>query len=303
MAVPQAPSGAFAPQAAARRLIVISQTAPDAYFRRMKQMHSLLCAFGLVTTVATGLSAETVDQVLDADLIPGWVMPSGRHMAGLNLELAPGWKTYWRSPGDAGIPPSFDWSGSENVKSVRVHWPSPVVFHLNDMQSIGYHDQVVLPLEVVAKDPAAPVRLRLRLDLGVCKDICVPASVDLTTALGSASTADRVISAAMQNAPVTAAKAGLRAIACQIDPVADGLRLTATLALPSVGDDETVVFESGMKGVWVAPSVTTRTAGTLVAITEMVPPSGQPFALDRSAVTLTVLAGGRAVEVKGCPAP
>ena len=70
----------------------------------------------------------------------GWQMQNGHHMAGLSLQLAPDWKTYWRAPGEAGIPPLFDWSGSTNVQSVRVHWPSPVVFHLNGMQTIGYHD-------------------------------------------------------------------------------------------------------------------------------------------------------------------
>jgi DsbC/DsbD-like thiol-disulfide interchange protein len=78
-------------------------------------------------------------------------MENGGHMAAVELQLAPGWKTYWRSPGDAGIPPSFDWSGSENVKSVRLHWPAPEVFEANGMQTIGYHERLVLPVEITPR--------------------------------------------------------------------------------------------------------------------------------------------------------
>ena len=79
--------------------------------------------------------ATTQDDVLSAQLRPGWQMENGGHMAAVELQLAPGWKTYWRSPGDAGIPPTFDWSGSDNVRSVRIHWPAPLVFDANGMQT------------------------------------------------------------------------------------------------------------------------------------------------------------------------
>lgn len=270
----------------------------------MKNLYSLLGAVALSVGLATGVAgparSESVDNVLQATLLPGWQMEPGRQMAGLRLDLAPGWKTYWRSPGDAGIPPSFDWSGSENVKSVRLHWPAPVVFHTNGMQSVGYHDQLVLPLEVTARTPGAPVILRLRVDLGVCKDICLPASATLSADLAVPGAPDAAIKAALR--AVATPGDGIR-ITCAVDPVADGLRLTASITLPRLGSTETVVFESGMAGVWVAQGETSRDGGVLTSVTEMVPPSGQPFALDRSGVTVTVLADGRGIEIKGCPAP
>ncbi|MFY8145805.1 MAG: protein-disulfide reductase DsbD domain-containing protein, partial [Rhodobacter sp.] len=67
--------------------------------------------------------AMTQDDLLSAEVLPGWRTEQGTHMAALRLTLAPGWKTYWRSPGDAGIPPLFNWSGSQNLSGVRVHWP------------------------------------------------------------------------------------------------------------------------------------------------------------------------------------
>lgn len=252
---------------------------------------------------ATPALATTQDDVLSASLLPGWQMQDGGHMAGLSLTMAPGWKTYWRSPGDAGIPPSFDWSGSENVRAVRIHWPAPSVFHINGMQSIGYHDQVILPVEVTAIDPTLPMRLSAKVELGVCDKICLPASLDLSTDLMAPGASDMAIKAALQHRPATAAEAGVASVGCTVEPIADGLRVTATIAIPGQGADEVVAFESADPSVWIGESTALRDGGTLIAVTEMVDLSGAPFALDRSAITVTVLASGRAVEIRGCPAP
>jgi len=229
-------------------------------------------------------------------------MQNGTHMAGLRLSLAPGWKTYWRSPGEAGIPPLFDWSGSVNLKSVRVYWPSPVVFNTNGIQSIGYHDGVVLPLEVVPLDATKPVELRAGVDLGVCKEICMPTTVQLSAVL-DAGGPDAAITAALAAQPVSGKAAGLQAIACEVAPIADGLRLTAVLDLPQRGADEVVVFEVADAGVWVGETVSERSGARLTASADLVPSTGAPFALDRSGVVVTVLGEAGAVEIAGCPAP
>ena len=253
--------------------------------------------------IAAPALATTQDDVLSGQLRPGWQMENGGHMAAIELQLAPGWKTYWRSPGDAGIPPSFDWSRSENVKSVRIHWPAPAVFHTNGMQSIGYHDRLVLPVEVTPDDPGKPIRLQLQMDLGVCDEICLPAALDLVADLAVPGAPDASIKAALSQRAATAQEAGVTGVSCSIDPIKDGLRLTARLGLPDPGLPEVVAFETADREVWVAEAITERQGGELVAMTELVPPNGAPFALDRSKVTVTILAATGAVEVKGCPAP
>lgn len=267
----------------------------------MIKMAFIIC-LAMHAAPALAQSRQHVDN-LDASLLPGWQTDAGDHMAGLQLTLAPGWKTYWRAPGEAGIPPLFNWSGSENLKSVRIHWPTPAVFQTNGLQSIGYHDQVTLPLEVTALDPTKPVRLHATVELGVCKDICLPASLDLTTDLNGPGAPDASIQKALAAQPKEATKSGLASIGCAVDPIADGLKVTATLQLPALGANETVAFETGQPDIWVAQATTTRKGGTLVSITDMVAPTGAPFALDRSKIKLTVLAGNAAVEVHGCPAP
>ena len=100
--------------------------------------------------------------------------------AGVEIKLKTGWKTYWRYPGDAGVPPRFDWSGSENLAAVDVKWPAPARFiDESGAKSIGYNGHIVFPLMVRPLDPARPVRLKLKLDFAVCEKLCVPADAEL----------------------------------------------------------------------------------------------------------------------------
>jgi DsbC/DsbD-like thiol-disulfide interchange protein len=108
--------------------------------------------------------------------------------AGVEIRLAAGWKTYWRYPGDSGVPPVFDFSKSENVKSVAVLWPAPHRFVDDGGASIGYKIGVTFPLRVVAENVKRPVTLRLSLDYAVCEKLCVPAKGAAKLELPRAST-------------------------------------------------------------------------------------------------------------------
>ncbi len=104
--------------------------------------------------------------------------------AGLEIAMPAGWKTYWRSPGEAGgIPPEFDWSGSENLATVRVLYPVPHRLVDKGGATIGYKDHILFPVVVEAKDISKPVTLTLKAAYGVCKELCVPAEAELTLAI------------------------------------------------------------------------------------------------------------------------
>jgi DsbC/DsbD-like thiol-disulfide interchange protein len=105
------------------------------------------------------------------------------HLAGVEIVLDGGFKTYWRNPGEAGLPPAFDWSASANVETVEVLWPAPSRFADSGGVTYGYQGQVLFPLRVRPKDPAKPVSLGLKIDYGVCKDICIPAKAELSLPL------------------------------------------------------------------------------------------------------------------------
>lgn len=95
--------------------------------------------------------------------------------AGIELKLPAGFKTYWRDPGNSGVPPVFDWTGSENVAKVDVLWPAPKRFFDGLGQSIGYGTSIVFPLLITPKDASSPVVLALKMHYAVCDMLCIPA--------------------------------------------------------------------------------------------------------------------------------
>ena len=265
-------------------------------------MRMLLVLLALL--LSTGLAAgQTASDVVRLELLPGWRQADGTHMAGLRISLAPGWKTYWRAPGAAGIPPSFDWEDSENLAAAQPHFPVPDVFRLNGVRTIGYGDSVVFPLAFRPRDEGQPISLSARVSLGVCETICIPfeARIEATLPAGTGG-GEAAIRAALSDTPLTAAEAGVEGVGCHVAPIRDGLRLTATLEMPSLGRDETTVVELSDPSIWVSEIEASRQGGRLTAAADLVPPEGAPFALDRSSLRFTVLADGRAVEVRGCSA-
>ena len=107
-------------------------------------------------------------------------------VAGVEVRLNDGWKTYWRHPGDSGgVPPTFDWSGSANLRSARVLFPVPARLVDANGTSIGYKKSVVFPVEITPADPALPVQLVLQFEYGICREICVPAEAKFDVSVAS----------------------------------------------------------------------------------------------------------------------
>ncbi|NBD28746.1 MAG: hypothetical protein GVY31_01740 [Alphaproteobacteria bacterium] len=251
---------------------------------------------------AAPLWSNPVEDVVSVRALPGWRMENGHHMAGLEITLAEGWKTYWRAPGDAGIPPLFDWSGSRNIESVAFHWPVPELSRANGMRSIVYSDRVVIPMEFDLSEADGPARVMAQVQLGVCEDICVPVQLDFDVVLPDADRRDAHIAAALLDRPRTAAEGDVRAARCTLDPTADGMGLTAHIDMPPLGQSEEVVIEAGAADIWVSEPETRREGRTLTARAEMVHVSGGAFGMDRSDIRVTVFGGGTAVDIQGCAA-
>ena len=124
-------------------------------------------------------------------------------LGGIAFQLDPGWKTYWRNPGDSGVPPRFDFSKSENIEAVTVLWPAPKKFDDGaGGHSLGYRDQIVLPLRIVAKHADKPVTLRADIDYAVYEKICIPVQAFAELPFTSvASTEDSNLFAALDTVP------------------------------------------------------------------------------------------------------
>lgn len=145
---------------------------------------SLLLA-GAYAAFAAAESAWVKDTYSKARLVGGTLdrKEGSERLAGVQIRLAPGWKTYWRSPGDLGVPPTFDWSGSKNLKSAQVLFPAPHRFADAGGTAIGYSNEVVFPVKITPERAEEPVELKLNLAYGVCKTLCVPSEESLTLEL------------------------------------------------------------------------------------------------------------------------
>lgn len=263
----------------------------------MRPLHALtLCCALFAAPAVANPYAENVT----VRLLPGWQQADGTHMAAIELRLARGWKTYWRTPGDAGVPPVFSWGGSDNVASVDVIWPRPEVFYQNGMRSIGYSDHVVLPLRVQPSSNGA-VHLDGELQIGICSDICVPLTVTLDNLeLPPSGRPVPAIAAALADTPVSERDAGVRGVTCEVWP--DGARtmIRTEIEMPSTGGEEVVVLEASDPTIWVSEARTWRDGSRLVAEAEMIPMQGGPMMLDRSGMRMTVLGRSEAVDIRGC---
>ena len=124
-------------------------------------------------------------------------------LGGIGIQLQPGWKTYWRTPGDSGVPPRFDFSKSDNVEAVTVLWPAPMKFDDGaGGVALGYKQQVVLPLRIVPKNADKPVTLRADINYAVCEKICIPVDAKAELVFASvASTEDSNLSDALNTVP------------------------------------------------------------------------------------------------------
>jgi DsbC/DsbD-like thiol-disulfide interchange protein len=275
--------------------------------------HRLAAAISLLTAavLAAGSASAQMPQpgdtgVVGVRLLSGWHEADGALVAAIRIELAPGWHTYWRIPGDTGIPPQFDWSQSENLAAVSYQWPQPTIFDRNGMRFYGYEDALVLPVRLVPNDPSEPVQIDVSMFLGVCKDICLPAEAEVSATLAGdfAESGRTEIEAALQSRALTPDEAGISDVRCSLAPGESGFDLTAELTfsrpLPA---RQIALFETSDPTLWIAPPESRVDGNRLLARAHVTPASGGNVLVDRDAIRLTVLDTRRAVDIRGCTAP
>jgi DsbC/DsbD-like thiol-disulfide interchange protein len=220
--------------------------------------------------------------------------------AGIELKMLPGWHTYWRYPGDSGVPPRFGFSGSDNVASVKVLYPAPHAFIDEAGTTIGYKNNVVFPLQVFPRQKDKPVKLQLKIDYAVCEKLCVPVEARAELTLDRTAGADNALLAAAESRvpqAISAAEVGLTARRANDDkrkPL-----VFVDLAAPTGQPVE--LFVEGPTAEWAlpipklapgAPAGHRHFGFELDGLPPGVDPKG-PFEL-----TFTIVRDGRASEVK-----
>ena len=218
--------------------------------------------------------------------------------AGIEIKLQPGWKTYWRYPGDSGVPPRFDFAGSDNVARAKVLYPAPHLFNDETGNSLGYKTSVIFPVQITPKQPGKPVTLRLKLDYAVCEKLCIPAEGKAELTFGTGDGANDAALTAAENSvpkPATAAEAGLTA-----RRVTNAAKPLVDVAIKAEGNKPMTVFVEGPSAEWALP-IPTPAQGAPAGIRHFsfeldgLPPGVNPKAAFE--LTFTVVEGDRAIEV------
>jgi DsbC/DsbD-like thiol-disulfide interchange protein len=222
--------------------------------------------------------------------------------AGIEIRLKQGWHTYWRYPGDAGVPPHFDFTGSQNLKAVEVLWPAPLRLPEAGLDTIGYDHDVILPLQVTSQDPAKPASLQVKLNYAICEKLCVPAETKARLALaGGASTQDARLAGAEALVPrkvVLGAGQTLAVRAVRREEGGDRPRLLIDVAAPAGAAVD--LFAEGPTDQWAMPlpvAVDGAPSGLKRFMLELdgAPPGGK---YEGTRINLTAVADGDAIEVQ-----
>ena len=258
-------------------------------------------SLALITPATAQVVQYDASDVVKVTMLNGWRADGGRHFAALKFDLAPGWKTFWRAPGDGGFPTRLNWSSSQNLEDVTILWPKPQVFRQNGLRSIGYHTEFVLPLSFQATSDG-PIFVDGQLNFGVCDEFCLPVTLDLHLMLPPEQTTPvEEIAAALRKQPISAAQAMVRQVRCRAS-VRDGRAwIDVELLMPPLGGKgEAMVIEASDPSLWISEPFVTRVGDTLRATAEVITRNGKPFRPNLERLRLTVLTTQRAVDIHGC---
>ena len=216
--------------------------------------------------------------------------------------MSPGWKTYWRHPGETGFSPEFDWTGSLNLSAVKVLWPHPKIFNDNGMLSFGYEDYVILPIEFTPYNAAKLIKARLNLRLGICEKLCVPVSRSLTTKLRASKTVlDSEIVEYMNRLPKVVSGHELKNMKCEFK--VDGQNLIFRSDIEFYNRDigfKAAIVELPESNIWFALPNIERASNSLRIISKAEQSDDGAFVLNRDGIIVTLISNNESVYIQGC---
>ncbi len=218
---------------------------------------------------------------------------------GLHFELQPGWKIYWRSPGDAGYPPSVDWSQSRNLAAAELQWPVPHRFSLFGLETFGYGEEVVLPVSARPERPGEPVSLRAHVSYLTCNEICIPReamlSLDLAAGPGAAAPAADLIDSFRMRVPGLGPDPGMAIEDAVLTGPVDAPVLEVLASSQRPFSEPDVLIEAPPGFSFAAPEVR-YSEGRTGAVLRVAAVATGGGVLDGKPLTLTLTDGGRGVE-------
>ena len=271
-------------------------------FKTIKRATGLVLAVMALSFGGSAHAGQYDKEVSHLTLLPGWERSDGYYLAAVQIDLEPGWKTYWRSPGVNGIPPEFDWSGSDNLAQVGYLWPSPSIMDEEGVRTIGYADRLILPILLRPRDPGQPIHMDLKMTYGVCEDICERAQSEAELSVKPAEVHNQdLINAALGMRSKPANAMGLVSSTCSLVPDGDDFVLTASFEFgQSVEQHRVVVVEAGSDLIWVSEADHKINQNNVWVQADLQYYGDGAMTLDRSALRFTMLNDGTSIEIAGC---
>lgn len=203
------------------------------FFIMLKSL-ALMLFFSIIFDSKFLIAEESYkDDMVSVKYFYGWTDEDFNILSAIRFKLSPGWKTYWKNPGPLGIRPLIDWSGSENIKSIKFLWPTPKVYDQSGLTMLGYDDILIIPIAIKKTQPQEEGVLRMKIEFGVCSDICVLKTVKIHSPLkllGSLSNTE-IIEKAIQKIPSKMTAKVINNIGCNIGVNNDEITLNYTIDL------------------------------------------------------------------------
>lgn len=264
-----------------------------------KIMILLVLLFNIVGSSV--FSQSPIIGLKSVDIIRGWRQSDDIHIAAINIKLEDGWKTYWRVPGIGGIAPILNWDKSKNIKNISQIWPTPNIYNEYGLQTIGYKDELLLPLQIQPIDKKQPIHLSITIDFGICSDVCVPIQTSVEERLPErTSIGKKNILDTLEKAILSGKKSPFKIVKCNIIPIKDGFEVNAFFeGLTSFDKDTLGVVEYPVKqNGWINQKASLISSNQL-SVHAIVYNKSIHF-IDRSDLTLTIFTKNKAFEFDGC---
>ena len=264
-----------------------------------KIMILLVLLFNIVGSSV--FSQSPIIGLKSVDIIRGWRQSDDIHIAAINIKLEDGWKTYWRVPGIGGIAPILNWEKSKNIKNISQIWPTPNIYNEYGLQTIGYKDELLLPLQIQPIDKKQPIHLSITIDFGICSDVCVPIQTSVEERLPErTSFGKKNILDTLEKTILPGNKSLFKIVKCNIIPIKDGFEVNAFFeGLTSFDKDTLGVVEYPVKqNGWINQKASLISSNQL-SVHAIVYNKSIHF-IDRSDLTLTIFTKNKAFEFDGC---
>ncbi len=224
-----------------------------------------------------------------------------RHRAALAVEFANGWHGYWRTPGDTGLSPVFNYDDSKNIAFIKVNWPAPIRYEIFGMQNFGYKRKVSFPLEIDILDTSKDAVVDLKLNFMVCRDICVPQDLHINSTIKAGelmpSGGGYMVNAAFRGLP---AKKNNKNLAIETAVISKGALIFNVFSSRGYDNfDFFIEFEKDYlftKKPIISVNPTDRRRATIVVPAPNNDPVNLQSDLDGNKVTVTITSGNKALE-------